>query len=515
LAVLCDRVGDAGGAERYWETILPALAASGVRVRLFAREVAGGSGFGVAAQAIAWGDETAAPSPDAARDVAEALRTCRPEAIVTASVFDTGMLDAVRAASPRSAALRWDARAARRPSPADAWADRGRRRSAKLPRAKPYATASRAPTASSSRANTCVRRAPRTGSIGPRWRSRRRLIVAGATAADDDRSRAAAERYGIDIDWRGHLGADELRAVIDCASAVAVPSLWPEPFGLIGIEAQARGRPAVAYGVGGISEWIGDAGIAVPRGDEAALASAIRTLLDEAAWPRYGYCGWATSLRLSRAGYDVTILEGLARRDWDREHGLASLIPISSTRRRIDEWSRLRGRTIGFEHVDATDYPNLSRVVQETDPGAILHFGQQRSAPFSMIDRDHALRTHLNNTVGNLNVLWALHEHAPDAHLVKLGTMGEYGTPNIDVEEGFISSTTGATIGSRFRNSRDRSTISPKSATAISSISRAARGGCARRISTRASCTEPAPKRLPPRRRSRTGSTTTTSSGPC
>jgi UDP-sulfoquinovose synthase len=152
-----------------------------------------------------------------------------------------------------------------------------------------------------------------------------------------------------------------------------------------------------------------------------------------------GYCGWATSLRLSLAGYDVTIVDSLVRREWDREHGLDSLVPIASMRRRIDEWSRLTGRTIRFEHVDAADYPNLCRVVAETEPGAVVHFGQQRSAPFSMIDRDHAMRTHLNNTVGNLNVLWALHDHAPDAHLVKLGTMGEYGTPNIDVEEGFIT----------------------------------------------------------------------------
>jgi UDP-sulfoquinovose synthase len=152
-----------------------------------------------------------------------------------------------------------------------------------------------------------------------------------------------------------------------------------------------------------------------------------------------GYCGWATSLYLSERGHDVTIADNLIRREWDREHGLDSLVPIASARRRIDEWSRVTGRTIRFQHVDVTDYAAFSRVVRESAPDAIVHFGQQRSAPFSMIDREHAVRTHLNNTVGNMNVLWALHEHAPDAHLVKLGTMGEYGTPNIDVEEGFIT----------------------------------------------------------------------------
>jgi UDP-sulfoquinovose synthase len=151
-----------------------------------------------------------------------------------------------------------------------------------------------------------------------------------------------------------------------------------------------------------------------------------------------GYCGWATSLYLSSRGHDVTIADSLIRREWDREHGLDSLVPIASTRRRIDEWSRLTGRTIRFEQIDVTDYDALCRVVRDTAPDAVVHFGQQRSAPFSMIDREHAVRTHLNNTVGNMNVLWALHENAPHAHLVKLGTMGEYGTPNIDVEEGFI-----------------------------------------------------------------------------
>jgi UDP-sulfoquinovose synthase len=152
-----------------------------------------------------------------------------------------------------------------------------------------------------------------------------------------------------------------------------------------------------------------------------------------------GYCGWATSLYLSQRGHDVTIVDNLIRRTWDAEHGLDSLVPISSMRRRIDEWKRQTGRTIAFEKVDATDYAALGRVICAAEPDAIVHFGQQRSAPFSMIDYEHAMRTHLNNTVANLNVLWAMREHAPNAHLVKLGTMGEYGTPNIDVEEGFIT----------------------------------------------------------------------------
>ncbi|HTW86119.1 MAG TPA: NAD-dependent epimerase/dehydratase family protein [Candidatus Sulfotelmatobacter sp.] len=152
-----------------------------------------------------------------------------------------------------------------------------------------------------------------------------------------------------------------------------------------------------------------------------------------------GYCGWATSLYLSNQGHDVAIMDSLVRREWDREHGLDSLVPIASARRRVDEWKRLTGKTIRFEQADVTDYQALCTMIDETRPEAVVHFGQQRSAPFSMIDREHAIRTHLNNTVGNMNVLWALHERAPQTHLVKLGTMGEYGTPNIDIEEGFIT----------------------------------------------------------------------------
>jgi len=149
-----------------------------------------------------------------------------------------------------------------------------------------------------------------------------------------------------------------------------------------------------------------------------------------------GYCGWATSLHLSSRGHDVTIMDSLVRREWDREHGLDSLVPIASARRRVEKWKRLTGKTIRFER---TDYEALCGVMESVAPDAVVHFGQQRSAPFSMIDREHAVRTHLNNTIGNMNVLWALHERAPQTHLVKLGTMGEYGTPNIDVEEGFIT----------------------------------------------------------------------------
>ncbi|MCY7391521.1 MAG: NAD-dependent epimerase/dehydratase family protein, partial [Leptolyngbyaceae cyanobacterium CAN_BIN12] len=88
---------------------------------------------------------------------------------------------------------------------------------------------------------------------------------------------------------------------------------------------------------------------------------------------------------------------------------------------------------------DITNYEFLSKTLRQFEPEAIVHFGEQRSAPFSMIDREHAVMTQVNNVVGTLNILYAMKEDFPDCHLVKLGTMGEYGTPNIDIEEGYIT----------------------------------------------------------------------------
>ena len=152
-----------------------------------------------------------------------------------------------------------------------------------------------------------------------------------------------------------------------------------------------------------------------------------------------GYCGWATALHLSACGHDVTILDNLVRRKWDRDLGVSSLTPIRGIAERLRSWKATTGKKIGFIKADATNYAALVDAFRAVEPEAIVNFGQQRSAPFSMIDRDHAALTMVNNTLCNLNVLWAMREQAPNAHLVKLGTMGEYGTPNIEIEEGFIT----------------------------------------------------------------------------
>src|SRR5918997_5265253 len=152
-----------------------------------------------------------------------------------------------------------------------------------------------------------------------------------------------------------------------------------------------------------------------------------------------GYCGWATALHLSNKGYEVGIIDSLVRRHWDMELGVQTLTPIAPIQQRLQRWRDLTGKSIDLFVGDITNYDFLSKSMRKFAPEAIVHFGEQRSAPFSMIDREHAVLTQVNNVVGTLNLLYAIRQDFPECHLVKLGTMGEYGTPNIDIEEGYIT----------------------------------------------------------------------------
>jgi nucleoside-diphosphate-sugar epimerase len=151
-----------------------------------------------------------------------------------------------------------------------------------------------------------------------------------------------------------------------------------------------------------------------------------------------GYLGWPQSLYLSSKGHDVTIFDNFTRRHFDLERGFDSLLPIYTLQQRAAAWKEVSGRQLQLYIGDAMDYEALSSVFRAVQPEAVVHFAEQRSAPYSMIDRKHAVYTQTNNVIGTLNVLYAIKEFAPECHLVKLGTMGEYGTPNIDIEEGFI-----------------------------------------------------------------------------
>ncbi|SEH79682.1 UDP-sulfoquinovose synthase [Halobacillus karajensis] len=151
-----------------------------------------------------------------------------------------------------------------------------------------------------------------------------------------------------------------------------------------------------------------------------------------------GFCGWPTALYLSKQGHDVTIVDNLVRRKYDQELRSNSVTPIASLEERVTKWKEVSGREIKTFIGDLNHYDFLSEVFRQTQPDAFVHFAEQRSAPYSMIDREHAVYTQTNNVMGNLNVLYAIKEFAPECHLIKLGTMGEYGTPNIDIEEGYI-----------------------------------------------------------------------------
>lgn len=151
-----------------------------------------------------------------------------------------------------------------------------------------------------------------------------------------------------------------------------------------------------------------------------------------------GYCGWPTALYLSQKGHTVAILDSLSRRHWDHELNIHPLTPIKSIHDRIKQWHQLTGHAIPLFMGNLLDYDFLKDTILRFKPDSIVHFAEQRAAPYSMIDHKHGVFTQYNNVIGSLNLLYAIKDCCPDAHLIKLGTMGEYGTPNIDIEEGYL-----------------------------------------------------------------------------
>ncbi|MBF0284299.1 MAG: NAD-dependent epimerase/dehydratase family protein [Magnetococcales bacterium] len=151
-----------------------------------------------------------------------------------------------------------------------------------------------------------------------------------------------------------------------------------------------------------------------------------------------GYLGWPTAMRLSALGHEVTVVDNFLRRLACLEQGLEPLIPPPPLHRRIARWRESSGQEIALRPGDATDYAFLLGVFRETRPEAVIHYAEQPSAPYSMLGHREAHLTLVNNLASTLNVAYAVRETDPACHLIKLGTMGEYGTPNIDIEEGFI-----------------------------------------------------------------------------
>jgi glycosyltransferase involved in cell wall biosynthesis len=357
LAILCDRVDDTGGAERYWSTVIPALLARDTDVRLIARSVAREHAFGIPATEIRWGSEDEAPSWAAADRVRLQLEAMHADTVITAGVFDRSVLAAVRdnarhwvvrihdhrmfcphgdrvfpqfsgiCSDPmgsrcmlnavvrgcmhgvhpasiarladrlamRDAIARADAVLVSTTHMRDTVAGNGIKseRITITPPPLPDDAFCTQPAAPPAHATMLFagRLEPQKGlrslirALALIDRARRPALIVAGRGDDEQRARALAVALGVKTEWAGWLSATALRVAIDRSTAIAVPSLWPEPFGLVGSEAQARGRPAVAYDVGGIGEWIAGAGITVPRGDERALARAVLEIADPRVWP--------------------------------------------------------------------------------------------------------------------------------------------------------------------------------------------------------------------------------------
>jgi UDP-sulfoquinovose synthase len=152
-----------------------------------------------------------------------------------------------------------------------------------------------------------------------------------------------------------------------------------------------------------------------------------------------GYLGWPTAIHFSSRGHQVHCVDNYLRRRAVREQAADSLTPIPlSMQARADAWKEVTGYEIATTEGDVCEWDVVERVFREFQPEVIVHYGEMPSAPYSMKSREHAVFTQYNNVIGTMNVLWAMRDLAPEAHLVKLGTLGEYGTPRIDIEEGFI-----------------------------------------------------------------------------
>lgn len=154
-----------------------------------------------------------------------------------------------------------------------------------------------------------------------------------------------------------------------------------------------------------------------------------------------GFCGWPTALRLSKKGYNVTIVDNLSRRKIDVELECDSLTPISSINKRIAKWKELTGKEIGYYYLDISlHYKRLVELFEELKPIAVVHFAEQRAAPYSMKSSIHKRYTINNNLNATNNILSAVVESDVDTHVVHLGTTGYYGYSSIGMKipEGYL-----------------------------------------------------------------------------
>jgi len=151
-----------------------------------------------------------------------------------------------------------------------------------------------------------------------------------------------------------------------------------------------------------------------------------------------GYLGWPTAMHLTSKGYKVAVADSYLRRRLCKEEDVAPLFEVPDLRERVFAWKYVSGYNIKVFIGDLTEWEFVETVFRTFIPDAIVHYAEQPSAPYSMLNRRSANLTLKNNLVVTLNLIFAVRKFCPDAHIVKLGTMGEYGTPNIDIEEGWL-----------------------------------------------------------------------------
>jgi UDP-sulfoquinovose synthase len=151
-----------------------------------------------------------------------------------------------------------------------------------------------------------------------------------------------------------------------------------------------------------------------------------------------GYLGWPLALHLAQRGHAVAGADRFLRRKWVAEVGSDSVAPIRSMNERLAVFKEHYGEELRFYEGDLTDYAFVEHALRDFRPDAIVHLGEMPSASYSMIDIGHAVFTQTNNLVSTLNILFAMRDICSGAHLVKMGTLGEYGTPKLDIPEGFF-----------------------------------------------------------------------------
>lgn len=184
-----------------------------------------------------------------------------------------------------------------------------------------------------------------------------------------------------------------------------------------------------------------------------------------------GYLGWPSAMHFSAMGHDVTVADNYFRRTACAELDTGMLYPVPTLQERARIWYELTGHEIRVSVVDlaiphkmrgffdgsaTTDFKATERDFGE--PDVVIHYAEQPSAPYSVMDFEHADTTIVNNLRVTNNLMWAVRDFAPDTHIVKLGTMGEYGTPNIDIEEGWLDVT---------HNGREQRFLFPRQAGSI------------------------------------------------